>query len=77
MNKSKAETARSILRIIDDCEQRIKSIENIKSYNIHISGEENYIRVPVLPEIRAQIKEIAIDAYRKRIEEMENQLADL
>ena len=72
-----AETARSILRIIDDCEERIKSIENIKPYNIHISGEENYMRVPVLPEVRAQIKEIAINAYKKRIEEMEEQLSDL
>lgn len=77
MNKSKAETARSILRIIDDCKQRIKSIEHIKTYNIHISGGENYMRVPVLPEVRAQIKEIAINAYKKRIEEAEEQLSDL
>lgn len=77
MRKCEAEQARKILRIINECEARIKNIEDIDSCNIHISGEENFMRVSVLPEVRAQIKEIAVDAYKKRIEEMEAQLSDL
>ena len=78
LDKSKAKTARSILRIIEECEADIRRIEMISLDNLCIcSSGDNYTKTKVMPDVRAQIIEIAIDACRRKIEELEKQLADL
>ena len=78
MDKSKAKTARGILRIIEECEADIRRIETISLDKLCIcSSDHNYTKTNVMPDVRAQIIEIAIDACRRKIEELEKQLADL
>lgn len=78
MDKSKAKTARKILYLIEECEADIRRIEKISLDNLCICGSgHNYTETKVMPDVRAQIIEIAIDACRRKIEELEKQLADL
>ena len=78
MDKSKAKTARSILRIIEEREADIRCIERISLDNLCICGSDRtFAETKVMPDVRAQIIEIAIDACRRKIEELEKQLADL
>lgn len=77
MRKSEAEKVRLLLGEIELCERNVRSLERISINNIQIRNKDDDFLVELLPKAREKTKEICINSYRERLQQLEKELEQI
>lgn len=77
MRKNEAERVRLLLSEIELCERNVRYLEKISINNIQIRDKDGGFLVDLLPKAREKIKEISINSYRERLQQLEKELKQI